>query len=115
MNMNIEFDGVQALKSQVPDAYEDVSLVLFQPQKTPVFVSDTVPDTYMTIMPPVPSEPSEPAGCVPAALTPRYLTTPSMDTFPSMKTVPRTSRMRVDAFPSSSPTTAPLAFVVRHV
>src|ERR1700675_5086394 len=115
MNMNIDVDGVQALKSHVPDVYADVSLMVFQPQKTPVFVIETVPDTYITIIPPVPSVPFEPAGCRPLELTPRYLTTPSIETFPSMKTLPRTSSTRVLASQSSSPTTAPLAFVVRQV
>src|SRR5438105_6316792 len=114
-NMNIDVPGVHALKSQLLPLYAAVSFVVFQPQKTPLFESETVPDTYMTIMPPSPSEPSEPDGCVPYLFIPRYLTSPLIVTFPSMKTVPRTLRMWLVASQSSSPITNPFAFFVWHV
>src|SRR5919108_5054254 len=85
-NMNIDVPGVHVLKSHVLPLYAAVSFVVFQPQKTPPLLSDTVPETYMTIIPPRPSEPSEPDGCVPYLLTPRYFTRPLIVTFPSMKT-----------------------------
>src|SRR5262245_29542998 len=113
--MNIDVPGVQALKSQLFEVYALVSLTVFQPQKTPPWFKETVPETYITIIPPRPSEPSEPDGCEPYLFTPRYLTVPSIDTFPSMNTVPRTSRIRVVAFQSSSPTTNPFEFVVRQL
>src|ERR1043166_926796 len=84
------------------------------PQNTPVFDSVTVPETYMTIWPPSPSEPSVPEGWAPLAFTPRYFTTPSTETFPSTKTVPRTSRNRVLGFHVRLPTTLPFT-VVWHV
>src|SRR5690349_11190019 len=115
MSMNIEVAGVHELKSHDPDEYAELSVFVFQPQNTPVLVIETVPETYIVIIPPSPSVPSEPEGWAPPALTPRYLTTPSIDTLPSMKTVPRICRMRVDAFQSSSPMTEPLALVVWQV
>src|SRR6266576_2924288 len=105
MNIIIDVAGVHELKSQLLPLYAAVSLFVFQPQKTPLFDRATVPGMYMTIMPPRPSEPSEPDGCVPYLLTPRYLTSPLIVTLPSMKTVPRTLRMCEDASQSSSPIT----------
>src|SRR5438034_1251292 len=61
-NMNIDVPGVQAVKSQLLPLYAAVSWTVSQPQKTPLFDSETVPETYMTIIPPRPSEPSEPEG-----------------------------------------------------
>ena len=112
MNISIEVPGVQALKSQLLPLYAAVSLFVFQPQKTPLFDRETVPDTYITIIPPRPSEPSDPDGWVPYLFTPRYFTTPLIVTLPSMKTVPRTLRMWEEASQSSSPMTKPFAFVV---
>src|SRR5438045_8735408 len=105
MNSSIEVPGVQALKSQLLPLYAAVSLVVFQPQKTPLFDRETVPETYITIIPPRPSEPSDPDGWVPYLFTPRYLTRPLIVTFPSMKTVQRTLRMCEDESESSLPIT----------
>ncbi len=92
-NMSIDVAGVHAVKSQLLPLYAAESAFVFQPQNTPLFDNETVPYTYMTIIPPRPSEPSDPEGCVPYLLTPRYLTTPLIVTLPSMNTVPRMLRI----------------------